>query len=46
MTTILGITSIAFLTKVLFLSHLHKTDKVIEWMKQDNDKSVIDVFEI
>lgn len=46
MLTITGIISIVFLIKVLSLDHFKKTDKVIDWMKTDNDKSGIDVFEI
>ena len=46
MLTIIGITNIVFLLKVLSLGHFQKTDKVIDWMKTDNDKSGIDVFEI
>lgn len=46
MLTIIGITNIVFLIKVLSLDHFKKTDKVISWMKTDNDKSGIDIFEI
>lgn len=44
MLTILEITSIVFLIKVLSLDHFKKTDKVIDWMKSDNDKSGIDLI--
>ena len=43
-TIIIGITSIAFLTKVLMLSKTQEPDKVVKWMMQNNDKSGVDVF--
>ena len=45
MITIIGITSIIFLTKVLSLGRTQKPNKVIKWMMEDNDKSGIDVFD-
>ena len=44
MITITGLTTIVFLLKVLSLDHFKKTDKVIAWMKSDNDKSGIDLI--
>ena len=46
MTTLLGITSVLFLVKVLTLTKIPKQNRVIDWMKQDNDKSSIDCFAI
>ena len=46
MTTIIGITSVAFLIKILSLSRTQKPNKVVSWMMEDNDKSVVDVFSI
>lgn len=44
MITITGLTAIVFLVKVLTLDHFKKTDKVVNWMKENNDNSGIDLI--